>query len=258
MSRQTSQTLGVQLAQAAGVTRREAETFIRAFCQTVVDGASQGQTVKIAGLGSFKAKTVADRESIDVATGERITIPGYSKLSFSPDPVIAGQITHHAFPLADKPALLPEEKPATAVAAKPVVATLKPTANVNADSDNAAVASSTSRSRIPIWGIIAVVALVAIVIVAVVSSHGDRQPESQAVEDSSVVSPSAEVAKQTSADNTASSQPEQKVHVLQKGESLTTISVHYYGTPDSMRAIWNLNHFDNPNDIPLGTKILLP
>ena len=53
-------------------------------------------------------------------------------------------------------------------------------------------------------------------------------------------------------------EPKRKVHILQKGESLTTISVAYYQTPDSMRAIWKLNKFEDPNNIPLGTEILLP
>jgi len=48
------------------------------------------------------------------------------------------------------------------------------------------------------------------------------------------------------------------VHILHPGESLTSISVMYYQTPDSMSSIWRLNKFDDPNNIPIGTEIKLP
>ena len=43
------------------------------------------KVVKIKGLGTFKLIEVLDRESVNVNTGERIVIPGHTKLSFAPE-----------------------------------------------------------------------------------------------------------------------------------------------------------------------------
>ena len=44
--------------------------------------------VKVKGLGTFKLVTVDSRESVDVNTGERIVIKKYTKINFTPDPVL--------------------------------------------------------------------------------------------------------------------------------------------------------------------------
>ena len=46
--------------------------------------------------------------------------------------------------------------------------------------------------------------------------------------------------------------------VLKKGESLTILSVRYYGTTDSVPAIIRFNRFKDPNKIPVGARIYLP
>ena len=53
-------------------------------------------------------------------------------------------------------------------------------------------------------------------------------------------------------------QPQYKVHAFQKGESLTTISVLYYGTSDSVERIQQLNGLTDTTEIQLGTELKLP
>ena len=52
--------------------------------------------------------------------------------------------------------------------------------------------------------------------------------------------------------------PAYKVHVSQKGESLTTISILHYNTTDSVPRIMQLNDLTDTTFIPLGTELKLP
>ena len=319
MTKSTTQKPFERLASASGINRRTAETFIKAFAETIVECARQDGAAKVSGLGTFKIQAVADRESVKISTGERFIIPGYNKLTFTAAPSVSDVLT-------DQPPLLPipeapadkapaEESPAEeslsdespsdespsdespsdespalevpvevplpeALVEAPVDSDLKtttehPAAPVESSEPPAPAAPTVAapvesvpgnsvagnslpqatpqpKPRISIWAVIAIAALAIIVIVAVISSNKDKskpdatqQPATQqtfTLDDES--------------DQDANQRP--RVHILRKGESLTTISVNYYGTPDSMAAIWKLNKFPNPNDIPLGTEILLP
>lgn len=74
------------LSQRGGVPKKVAESFIRAFFDTIVESVKDGEDfVKIDGFGTFKRVAVDSRESVNVSNGERIVIAGYNKLSFSPD-----------------------------------------------------------------------------------------------------------------------------------------------------------------------------
>ena len=329
MTKSTTQKPSERLASASGINRRTAETFIKAFAETIVECARQDGAAKVSGLGTFKIQAVADRESVKISTGERFIIPGYNKLTFTAAPSVSDVLTDQPplLPIPEAPAdkapadespaeeSLAEESPAEESPAEesptdesptdespsdespalevpvevplpeasveaPVDSDLKTTtehpASPVVSSEAPAPAAPTVASpvesvpgnsvagkslpqatpqpkpRISIWAVIAIAALAIIVIVAVISSNKDKsqpdatqQPATQqtfTLDDES--------------DQDANQRP--RVHILRKGESLTTISVNYYGTPDSMAAIWKLNKFPNPNDIPLGTEILLP
>ena len=73
------------LAQRAGVTEKEANTFLSAFNAQLIEALKQDKQVKVNGLGMFKLQAVAPRKSVNVKTGEQITIEGYNKLSFVPE-----------------------------------------------------------------------------------------------------------------------------------------------------------------------------
>lgn len=73
------------LAQKKNLSQKDAEAFLREFFETIIDNVSADKLVKVKGLGTFKLIEVLDRESVNVNTGERIIIPGHSKLSFTPE-----------------------------------------------------------------------------------------------------------------------------------------------------------------------------
>lgn len=79
------QQLAKTLALEKGISQRKAETFLREFFDAIVQNVTIDKHVKVKGLGTFKLIEVLDRESVDVTTGERIVIPGHSKLSFTAD-----------------------------------------------------------------------------------------------------------------------------------------------------------------------------
>lgn len=431
MSKMNTPQLVARLASATGTTNRLSETFVRAFIETVIAKVNEDGTVKVQGFGVFKTQSVADRESVNVSTGQRFTIAGYNKLVFTPDPAVASifadlipalppqlqneepvdqapaktdeaptpvaeddapaeepvsqteepasQIeepaipteeptslteeptTEEAIPVAEEvpavaepapdmiteeppvvveevveevaeetpvdveevpeevveetPAVVDEEPEAAeelqeeeveefpvsetetqneadvveevteaepeavtegadavveqpevaaevpkAVAAVPEVVTeAEPVASepeaadeteTDTVSDDEQVSTSPFKAHKGLWMILAAV-IVALVIIAIELATDDYiQPTGMQAEATAVETPTV------SHDQT--DEPKRKVHILQKGESLTTISVAYYQTPDSMRAIWKLNKFEDPNNIPLGTEILLP
>ena len=320
-----TQVLADLLAEKAGISKRSADTFVKAFIQTTIDGGLSDGNVKIKGLGTFKIVKVADRESTNVNTGERILIAGYNKMSFVPDIDLDMQAAADAE--AEKVAEVRKtvRKPAQKKTAGPVAAEEKTVAEKNAivsevpkieektpvvednvveapvvetPAVNAPVVSAESvsekvaetpvvseplpaspsplkvafESNKPLWYSIAI-ALLLIIVVFVVLLTGDSdkdrneetQPQSEQVEagvSDYQDTQSTESSATQSTESVEASQPQatgtHRVHVLQKGETLTTISLYYYHTPDSMRAIWKLNKFPNPNDIPIGTEILLP
>ena len=74
-----------ELAAKSGLGKDVADNFLHAFIETIEKGLNEDNLVKVKGLGTFKLMEVSDRGSIDVNTGERITIKGHTKVSFTPD-----------------------------------------------------------------------------------------------------------------------------------------------------------------------------
>lgn len=73
------------LANRAGVTEKEANLFLNAFNAQLVEALKKDKQVKINGLGIFRLQTVAPRKSVNVASGEEITIDEYNKIAFVPE-----------------------------------------------------------------------------------------------------------------------------------------------------------------------------
>lgn len=76
------------LAERSGVTKRKAEAFVRAFFDSIETGLTEDKLVKVKGFGTFKVVNVSARESVDINTGERITLESRNKITFTPDPVL--------------------------------------------------------------------------------------------------------------------------------------------------------------------------
>lgn len=102
------------LAQKSGLSKKSADTFAKAFFDTIMDALYQGEeSIKIKGLGTFKLVAVEDRESVNVTNGERILIPGYKKVSFSPEDSVLAILN----PQSDEP--MESDVSAVGVSAEP-------------------------------------------------------------------------------------------------------------------------------------------
>ena len=84
----TWQELRKALAENAHCSEQEADSFLNALLESVVEGLKQDKQVKIKGLGIFSLKAVAPRKSVNIATGEDFTIEGYNKISFNAESML--------------------------------------------------------------------------------------------------------------------------------------------------------------------------
>ena len=77
------------ISRRSGVQRKQAELFAKAFFDTLTETFIEGEEqVGIKGFGIFKLVAVDSRESVNVTNGQRILIPGYKKIAFSPDETV--------------------------------------------------------------------------------------------------------------------------------------------------------------------------
>ena len=75
-----------ELSLKSGISRKQAEAFAKSFFDTLTDAFLNGEEmVRIKGLGTFKVVIVDSRESVNVSNGQRFLIPGYKKITFTPD-----------------------------------------------------------------------------------------------------------------------------------------------------------------------------
>ena len=87
-NRLTWQELRKAVVEYANCTEQEADNFLNALLESVIEGLKQDKQVKIKGLGVFSLKAVAPRKSVNIATGEDIIIEGYNKLTFSAESML--------------------------------------------------------------------------------------------------------------------------------------------------------------------------
>lgn len=71
-----------------GLPKKDADVFVRSVFEIIGEYLQTDKIVKVKGLGTFKLVTVDSRESVDVNTGEKIVIKEYTKINFTPDPVL--------------------------------------------------------------------------------------------------------------------------------------------------------------------------
>ena len=76
------------VAETAHISEQEAGQFLNALLESVMEGLKADKQVKIKGIGTFALKAVAPRNSVNIATGESITIEGYNKLTFNAESVL--------------------------------------------------------------------------------------------------------------------------------------------------------------------------
>lgn len=80
------------LAKKAGITKKNADAFVRAFFSTIEQNLLEDNYVKVKNFGTFKIIRVNERESVNVATGERIQISSHGKVSFTPEGALRDQV----------------------------------------------------------------------------------------------------------------------------------------------------------------------
>ena len=90
--------LAASLTRQSTLSTNEAETFVQAFFDVIRSSLVKDKIVKVRGLGIFKLVDVEARESVKVGTGERFTIEGHSKVTFTPDAVLRDAVNR---PFAD-------------------------------------------------------------------------------------------------------------------------------------------------------------
>ncbi len=73
------------LSEKANITKKDAESFLREFFDLMANSLLSDKQLKIKNIGTFKLMEVGERESVDVRTGERLTIPSHTKVSYIPD-----------------------------------------------------------------------------------------------------------------------------------------------------------------------------
>lgn len=83
--RLTIQDLTDLLAAKHGMSKKDADAFVKEFFLLIEQALESEKIVKIKGLGTFRLIDVDSRESVNVNTGERFQIKGHTKVSFVPD-----------------------------------------------------------------------------------------------------------------------------------------------------------------------------
>lgn len=82
------------VAKRIGTTEKEAALFLNALVPAIKEGLQQDGTVRINGLGTLSLKEMAPRKSVNVNTGEQITIPGYKKVTFTAEAAMRDTLDH--------------------------------------------------------------------------------------------------------------------------------------------------------------------
>lgn len=81
------------LTERYGLSPDEARNFVDAMFDVLKENLEEAeQTVKIKGLGTFKVATMNARASVDVNTGERITIEERNRITFSPEVILRDRV----------------------------------------------------------------------------------------------------------------------------------------------------------------------
>jgi len=88
----TLQALSDMMASNSGCSKTTSETFVRNFFNVLKEALQKDNIIKIKGFGTFKLVVVAARESVNVNTGERVSISEYNKITFTPDKTLKNRV----------------------------------------------------------------------------------------------------------------------------------------------------------------------
>ena len=71
-----------QIANNAGMPKKDAERFLNSFVNTATTALNKGEKIQLVGFGTFEVKERAERKGRNPKTGEEITIPASKSPSF--------------------------------------------------------------------------------------------------------------------------------------------------------------------------------
>lgn len=74
-----------EIAQRINAEEKEVGQFMNALAPAIIKALQEDRQVRISNFGTFKLQTIAPRKSVNVATGDSFTLPGYDKLTFTPE-----------------------------------------------------------------------------------------------------------------------------------------------------------------------------
>jgi len=81
-----------QVANKAGLTKKQSEEAVSVVLDALVDAVKSGQSVGLNGLGTFTVKATAARTGVRPGTSEKIQIPAGKKLAFKVATTLKGTL----------------------------------------------------------------------------------------------------------------------------------------------------------------------
>jgi integration host factor subunit alpha len=88
----TKSELGALLYEQLGLNKREANDFIEAFFEVILQNLTLGQDVKISGFGNFEIRAKSSRPGRNPKTGKAVNIPARKVIAFKPTVTLRGKI----------------------------------------------------------------------------------------------------------------------------------------------------------------------
>lgn len=80
----TANDLADALATTHGLTKADAKKYIDTVFTAIGDAAAKGEEISLNGFGKFVTKRTAERQGLNPATKEPITIKASTKIGFKP------------------------------------------------------------------------------------------------------------------------------------------------------------------------------
>ena len=88
----TKSEMSALLFEQLGLNKREANDFIDAFFEVILQKLTLGQDVKISGFGNFEVRAKSSRPGRNPRTGTAVPIPARKVIAFKPTVALRGKI----------------------------------------------------------------------------------------------------------------------------------------------------------------------
>jgi DNA-binding protein HU-beta len=86
------------IAEKASITKKEADAFLSAALETIVESVAAGDKVTLVGFGSFEKRDRKEREGRNPKTGETMTIAATTVPAFSAGKLFKDKVAAHPEP----------------------------------------------------------------------------------------------------------------------------------------------------------------